>query len=255
VDGTSETRGLGGPDAVSGARVVAVSRLVLNESFTEDATVQALLPMADEHSSPDILFDGPARASCTIALAHGAGAAMDSDFMNVIAGGLAEARFRVARFEFPYMAQRRTQGTKRPPDREPKLRQAWLEVIDSLKSKQLIIGGKSMGGRIASLIAEEADVAGLVCLGYPFHPVGKPDKLRVEHLETIRTPTLIVQGERDTFGNRDDVVGYSLSSTINVHWLTDGDHSFKPRKASGRTLEENLAEAVSATVEFANALG
>jgi hypothetical protein len=208
--------------------------------------------MSEDCVPPEILFDGPSRARQTIALAHGAGAAMDTDFMNTIAGGLAEARFRVARFEFPYMAQRRTGGTRRPPDREPKLRQTWLEVIGSLKSKRLVIGGKSMGGRIASLVAEEASVAGLVCLGYPFHPVGRPDKLRVEHLETIRTPTLIVQGERDTFGNRDDVAGYSPA--IDVHWLTDGDHSFKPRKASGRTQQENLEEAVSAIVEFANAL-
>ena len=99
-----------------------------------------------------------------------------------------------------------------------------------------------MGGRIASLIADEANVAGLVCLGYPFHPSGKPDKLRTEHLNTIKTPTLIIQGERDALGNKDEVAGYELSKKIKIHWLPDGDHSFKPRKASGRTLEENWTD-------------
>jgi predicted alpha/beta-hydrolase family hydrolase len=109
-----------------------------------------------------------------------------------------------------------------------------------------------MGGRIASLVADEAEVAGLVCLGYPFHPTGKPDQLRTEHLKSIRTPTLIVQGERDPFGSRHEVTSYKLSRKVHVHWLTDGDHSFKPRKASGRTLDENLAEGIDAVESFVN---
>jgi predicted alpha/beta-hydrolase family hydrolase len=119
-----------------------------------------------------------------------------------------------------------------------------------VKSEHLFIGGKSMGGRIASLIADEAKVAGLVCLGYPFHPTGKPEQLRVEHLKSIRTPTLIVQGERDPFGTCDEVSKYKLSKRVRVHWLTDGDHSFKPRKASGRTLEENWEEGIDAVASF-----
>ena len=201
-----------------------------------------------------ILFDGPAKADYTIVLAHGAGAPMDTDFMNAYASGLAEAGFRVARFEFPYMAQRRTTGRKRPPDREPKLRETWLAVIESLKPARLVIGGKSMGGRIASLIADDSGVAGLVCLGYPFHPVGKPERLRVEHLQELKTPTLIVQGERDPFGKPDELAGYQLSKRIKRHWLTDGDHSFKPRKASGRTQEENWQDGVAAIVAFVNGL-
>src|ERR1700733_5899216 len=82
--------------------------------------------------------------------------------------------------------------------------------------------------RISSLVADEVGVAGLVCLGYPFHPVGKPDRLRVEHLRTIKTPTLIMQGERDGFGNREEVAGYKVSPAIEVNWVADGDHSFKP---------------------------
>ena len=130
------------------------------------------------------------------------------------------------------------------------LRETWHRVIDSVKSETLFIGGKSMGGRIASLVADEAEVAGLICLGYPFHPTGKPEQLRIEHLKSIRTPTLIVQGERDPFGNRQEVSGYKLSKHVRVHWLPDGDHSFKPRKASGRTLEENWAEGIDAVASF-----
>jgi predicted alpha/beta-hydrolase family hydrolase len=157
---------------------------------------------------------------------------------------------RVVRFEFPYMAERRQTGKRRPPDREPVLRQTWLEVIASVDAEPLFIGGKSMGGRIASLIADEAEVAGLICLGYPFHPTGKPDQLRVEHPRAIQTPTLILQGVRGPFGNADEVPGYGLSSKIRVHWLPDGDHSFKPRASSGRTQEENWQEAIETIVGF-----
>src|SRR5262249_14034625 len=114
----------------------------------------------------------------------------------------------------------------------------------------LVIGGKSMGGRIASMIAEEAGVAGLVCLGYPFHPVGKPKQLRVEHLKTLRTPTLIVQGTRDPFGTRDEVATYPLPACIAIHWMEDGNQDLTPRKASGRTQEQNWNEAIKAVAEF-----
>ena len=109
-----------------------------------------------------------------------------------------------------------------------------------------------MGGRIASLIADQANVSGLICLGYPFHPVGKPDKLRVDHLKSIRTPTLILQGERDAFGRLEEVPGYRLPATIDVQWLVDGDHSFKPRKFSGVSEEDNWRQAQHAIVRFVN---
>src|SRR5689334_2747204 len=145
----------------------------------------------------DFLIDGPQTARRTIVLAHGAGAAMDTPFMSFFAKNLAERDFQVVRFEFPYMAKKRSTGKGGPPDRETVLWDAWLSVIDKLGADGLVIGGKSMGGRIASLVADAAHVAGLVCLGYPFHPTGKPAKLRVAHLPTLATPTLIVQGERD----------------------------------------------------------
>jgi len=205
-------------------------------------------------ASPKLLIDGPEDAKWTIALAHGAGAGMETPFMKAMAVGLAKCGHRVARFEFPYMAARRQGGRRGAPDREPALRETWLNVVNELGREHLIVGGKSMGGRIASLIADEAAVAGLVCLGYPFHPVGKPTQLRVKHLEAIKTPTLIVQGERDPFGNGDDVATYKLSKAIHIHWLPDGDHSFKPRKSSGVTEAQNLETAIAEIDAFVREL-
>jgi uncharacterized protein len=116
--------------------------------------------------------------------------------------------------------------------------------------QRLVIGGKSMGGRIASLIADDAGVDALICLGYPFHPVGRPERLRVEHLEEIKTSTLIVQGERDPFGSRDEVAAYKLSSAIQLCWIVDGDHSLKPRKSSGRTERQNWDMALGSVETF-----
>lgn len=202
----------------------------------------------------DFLLNGPENARHTIVLAHGAGAPMDSQFMEQIASGLVEAGLRVARFEFPYMVKRRGDGKRRPPDRAPVLIETYLKVAAELGPDNLIGGGKSMGGRIASMVADEVGVAGLVCLGYPFHPPGKPEKLRNEHLETLKTPALILQGERDTFGNREEVGAYTLSRSIRVDFLPDGDHDLKPRQASGRTREDNWRSAIEAVQAFSRAL-
>jgi len=203
----------------------------------------------------DFLFDGPEDARVTIALAHGAGAAMDAPFMNFFAEGLAAWGFRVARFEFPYMAERRISGKKPGPNRPIVLQETWRNAIDALGGpERLVIGGKSMGGRIASMMADEAQVMGLVCLGYPFHPPGKPENLRTQHLQNLTTPSLFVQGTRDPLGARDEVAGYALPGTIALHWMEDGDHGFRPRKASGRTLEQNLREAVEAAATFVSSL-
>jgi predicted alpha/beta-hydrolase family hydrolase len=205
-------------------------------------------------SDPQFLVDGPVEADTTMVLAHGAGAGMDTPFMTFFAIGLANHGVRIVRFEFQYMATKRATGKSKPPDREPILREAWLKAIEKFGHEGLVIGGKSMGGRIASLIADEAGVAGLVCLGYPFHPVGKPDKLRVKHLQTIKTPTLILQGERDPFGGREEVAKYKLSPAVQVEWIMDGDHSYKPRKASGTTDQENWQAALDAIGSFLESL-
>lgn len=210
-------------------------------------------------SAPKLLTNGPKDSSVTVALAHGAGAAMDQPFMEAFAQGLAGRGIRVARFEFPYMAARRADGGKRPPDRDPVLRAAWRAVIETLGRERLVIGGKSMGGRYASMVAadlegEGAPVLGVACLGYPFHPPGKPERTRTEHLRALATPTLILQGERDSLGRREEIEDYRLSPSIRLHWLADGDHGFKPRKASGRTEAQNWDEAIAKLAEFALSL-
>ncbi len=198
-----------------------------------------------------IIFNGPDVAAITLVLAHGAGAPMDSSFMNVIAEGIAKSGVRVARFEFPYMAARRTLSKRGAPDREPVLLQAWRDTAGKLGDPaRLAIGGKSLGGRIASMVADDLRVAGLVCFGYPFHPPGNPDRTRVKHLESLRTPALFIQGTRDQFGSREDVAGYKLSPKIRFAWMEDGDHSFKPRAKSGRIEAQNLADAVDHACAF-----
>ncbi len=194
--------------------------------------------------------DGPDTGGQTVVLAHGAGAGMDSPFMARVAEGLAQRGLTVVRFEFPYMRRRRREGTRRPPDREPVLVESWREVVHRLGGgSRLVIGGKSMGGRIASLLADEVSARGLVCFGYPFHPPGKPERLRTEHLRTLATPTLIVQGTRDPFGCRLEVADYELSPAIRIHWLPDGDHSLRPRKRSGWSEEDHLETAIEATAQ------
>jgi predicted alpha/beta-hydrolase family hydrolase len=194
--------------------------------------------------------DGPERAGATLVLTHGAGAPMDSPFLAYFARTVAARGIRVARFEFPYMAARR-EGRRPPPDREPVLLDCWRQAIAELGGgDRLVIGGKSLGGRMASRVADAAGVRGLVCLGYPFHPPGKPERLRVEHLEKLATPALFVQGTRDALGSRQEADRYRLSPAIEICWIEDGDHSLKPRARSGRIEADNLAEAADAVARF-----
>jgi predicted alpha/beta-hydrolase family hydrolase len=197
----------------------------------------------------DYLFDGPPEAKQVFVFAHGAGGAMDTPFMTKFARGLADNGIRVVRFEFPYMAARRTSGKRGAPDRQPVLLEHFRKVVAEVGGRPFI-GGKSMGGRMASMVADELNVAGLICLGYPFHPPGKPEQLRTAHLSGLRTPALIVQGERDAFGTRPEVLGYSLSPAIRVEWLKDGDHSFKPRVQSGTSEAANLTEGIKVVTAF-----
>ncbi len=197
------------------------------------------------------LVDGPADAAATLLLAHGAGGPMDSGFMNRVAAGLAAFGIRVVRFEFAYMARRRSEGRRSAPDREPALRSRWTQAVaDFGGGPRVAVGGKSMGGRIASMIADEVGARALVCFGYPFHPPGQPAKLRTKHLADLRTPALILQGTRDVFGVPEEVAGYGLSPAIRVHWIEQGDHSFKPPARSGRTESANVEEAIAAAADF-----
>jgi len=203
----------------------------------------------------EFLFNGAKTAPITLVLAHGAGAPMDSPFMETIAKGVGKAGIRVARFEFPYMRRRREIGHAGAPNPGPVLMEFWRDTIEKLGGgERLVIGGKSLGGRIASMIADESRVRGLVCLGYPFHPPGNPGQTRTRHLEKLRTPALILQGTRDAFGKPEEVGKYKLSRTIRIEWLEDGDHSFKPRARSGRTESDNLNAAIACISEFIDSL-
>lgn len=196
------------------------------------------------------LIDGEEHSQYTFVFAHGAGAGMDHEFMQSVAKGLAFKGIRVIRFNFPYMIKRAEDGKRRPPDRAPKLLEAYQEVIEKIDTQQLVIGGKSMGGRMASHLSDHEKVAGVACLGFPFHPPGKPDKYKGEHLAELSKACLILQGERDTFGKREEFADFDLSDSIRVEFIPDGDHSFKPRKSSGYTEQQNIALTVEKLSAF-----
>lgn len=183
--------------------------------------------------------------------AHGAGADSSSEFMQSIASLISHRDIEVVLFDFPYMQKRQQTGKKSPPDRMPKLIEAYKnQILEHAKGRKVFIGGKSMGGRVASMIADENDVNGLICMGYPFHPPGKPDNLRTEHLQHLETPALILQGTRDPFGKPEEVAGYNLSSNIKVEWLEDGNHSLETLKRSEVSTEESWQMAAKFAQQF-----
>jgi len=198
-----------------------------------------------------------------ILFAHGAGQDSSSPFMQMLPTLLQPHGIEAVLFDFDYMIKARETGKRRPPERLPKLQAQFAARIEreqqALNAQgvnlPLFIGGKSMGGRVASTLVDEIEgVFGAICLGYPFHPPGKPEKLRTEHLRTLEKPILILQGTRDTFGKQQEVAEYELSNSINVHYIEDGDHSFTPRKASGLTWEQNMADAAQQIASFVQQL-
>ncbi|MEZ8434623.1 alpha/beta fold hydrolase [Vibrio splendidus] len=197
----------------------------------------------------NVIIDGEDNP-ITFVFAHGAGAGMDHEFMQSVAKGLAFKGIRVIRFNFPYMIKRAEDGKRRPPDRAPKLLEAYQDIIEQCDADKLVIGGKSMGGRMASHLSEVDKVAAMACLGFPFHPPGKPEKYKGEHLAELQKPCLILQGERDTFGKREEFTDFDLSDSIRVEFIPDGDHSFKPRKSSGYTEQQNIALTVEKLSAF-----
>ncbi len=194
----------------------------------------------------------------TLLLAHGAGAGMDSPFMEQLAEALARRDIRTLRFDFPYMARARAEGRRRPPNPAPVLLEHWRAMVATWRAAEsgpLWLAGKSMGGRMASLLADDLGATGLVCLGYPFHPAGKPERLRTEHLATLATPTLIVQGERDPLGTRAEVAGYALAPTLEVQWIATADHDLKPLKSSGLSQTQALVETAAWVAAFVRSSG
>jgi predicted alpha/beta-hydrolase family hydrolase len=199
----------------------------------------------------ELLIKGPKTSKKTLILAHGAGAPMDHPWMEEVTANLVKEGVRVIRFEFPYMKERRDSGKKRPPNTAKILLETWREVFELVGDSEVYIGGKSMGGRMASLICDEIKPKGLVCLGFPFHAPGKEPKDRITHLENLKTKTLIIQGTRDSMGTRADVESYKMSKKIKFHWLEDGDHGLKPRlRETGKTQSDYLLEAAKAIAKF-----
>ena len=207
---------------------------------------------------PQFMITGSAQAGVRFLCAHGAGAGMETPFLKAVAGLLAQRGVATYRFEFDYMAARK-EGRRSPPPRAERLTDEYRAAVAAVPAGvALIVGGKSMGGRIASLVADQlyaqGCIAGLACLGYPFHPPKKPEQLRTAHLMGLACPALIVQGERDPFGTRAEVERYGLSQAISLHWVGDGDHDLGPRRGSSFTHKGNLAGAADAIATFAQRL-
>lgn len=190
-----------------------------------------------------------------LVLAHGAGAGQRHPFMVTMARGLAERGVDVVTFDFPYMREKR-----RVPDKAPVLEAAFRDTITDARSRvgrghRLFIGGKSMGGRMATHLASqrlEEDLGGAIALGYPLHPPGKPDQPRVAHLPAIHVPMLIVQGERDAFGTADEVrpVFAALPAPATVHVVPHGDHSLAVPKSAGVPQKEIYAGVMDTMVAW-----
>lgn len=196
-----------------------------------------------------------------LVLAHGAGAPADSPFMELLATALSGQGVTTIRFEFPYMEQRRRDGKRRPPDRKPVLldhfRKVVAETCGSFDSESgLFIGGKSMGGRMASLLAAESGITdvvrGAVCFGYPFHPPGKPDRWRTDHFQALQRPIKIIQGTRDPFGRKAEVDerGLDALANVNLSWLEGGDHDYRPLARQSESREDLIREAAATTAGF-----
>lgn len=197
-----------------------------------------------------LTIEGPKKAKTCVVLTHGSGESSASTFLSYFADGLVAHKRRVVRFDFPYMAERSTTGRRRPPDPEEVLMETWRTVVKELPYERIVIGGKALGGRIATMVADELGVAGVLCLGYPFHPSGRPEKLQIDHLRELQTPTRIIQGELDQFGSREEVAEYPLSEAINIHWVPEGDHSYNLPRGSDRAHEQNLKNALRAAETF-----
>lgn len=219
--------------------------------------------MSGKNESPEVhtfdieVLDAENPFACLI-MGHGAGAGKEHVFMQDMAKALVAKGLSIVLFNFPYMQNIKATGKRRPPDKAEKLMSHFIALIESccneketLNNLPVFVGGKSMGGRMATMVYEElSNVEGAIAFGYPFHPPGKPENTRTDHLLKACKPLLIIQGERDTFGTKAEVEGYALPSSIECAFLEDGDHSFKPRKASGTTQQAHIVKAAELTATF-----
>jgi hypothetical protein len=204
---------------------------------------------------------GKRGADRAVLLAHGAGADMHANALTAFSDAFVAAEIPVMRFNFPY----RSAG-KKAPDRPAVLdaatRDAALDLAKRTKlpPDRLVLGGRSMGGRYASLAVGAAEdplaALGLLLLAYPLHPAGKPDQLRVEHFPRVRVPVLFVSGTRDSLGEQRAIKQHArkIKAPVAFHWIESADHGFRPLKASGLTMAAALEAASAVTVAWVAAL-
>ena len=210
-----------------------------------------------------VLFHTPSNGEgrATFLFAHGAGAGADSAFMTEMSDAIADQDINVIRFNFPYMVRALAENKRRPPDRAPVLLNAFREAVSIVSEKEpkdrpLIIGGKSMGGRMATMLAAESpdQIEGICVFGYPFHAQGKPEKLRIEHFPMIKVPVILCQGTRDPFGMRAEIEPLDLGSNISLAWAETGNHDLKPLKASGLTQSDLIRTAAQTVSDLVSRL-
>lgn len=204
---------------------------------------------------------GGRAADRALLLAHGAGSDMHAVTLTAVADALAAAGVPSLRFNYPYRS-----GGKKAPDRAPLLEAATREAAAELARhaglppERLVLGGRSMGGRYCSMVAgaehEPVPALGLALLGYPLHPAGKPERLRVDHFPRLHVPVLFVSGTRDALGSTDALEreARAIPGPVQFHWLEAADHGFRPLKSSGRTYEDGVTESAEATVRFVTGL-
>lgn len=220
---------------------------------------------------PSIIESFVKQPKALFIFAHGAGADKSHHFMENFTSLLNDKNINVVRFNFPYMDKRLVDGKKYPPNKMPVLEECYQTVMDkyfkdSSNTLPIFIGGKSMGGRVAATLSETVSssietsepksdievnpIKGAICIGYPFHPQKKPEKLRLEPLQNTKLPILILQGDRDALGNKEEIQAYDISSLCEVVFFNDGDHDLKPRVKSGYTHTQHLQAAVEHLVRF-----
>lgn len=211
-------------------------------------------PLAEFSPHFRCLENRPEAPWAQLFLAHGAGAGWVHPWLEQMASLLQAHGVWVRRVEFPYAQWMREFARRRPPQPVPQLVAYYAQLVAQQRAHELpcFVAGKSLGGRVAAML-EQADVAGVLAYGYPFHPVKKPSNLRLEPLLHRQTPLLIVQGERDLFGTRAEVANYPLPQQVQVQWLHDGDHDWRPRVASGTTQHAHWQQAARLSVAFMRA--
>ncbi|SEK83904.1 hypothetical protein SAMN05216262_10380 [Colwellia chukchiensis] len=213
--------------------------------------------MKERASTITSQLDNVENAKAMVVFAHGAGADMHHGYLDALVSLMNAQQLAVLRFNFPYMDKRRLDGKRRPPDRMPALIDCYQTVLEGIDTQlPLYIAGKSMGGRVAATLASDKNLIdakqlrGVICLGYPFHPIKKPENLRLAPLQDTQLPVLILQGQRDALGCENEISQYQLNQLCRLHYFADGDHDLKPRVKSGFTLAQHQAAAVATMRSF-----